>query len=278
MFRRFITTFLLATAITAIPSGRSVASDVLNISVGLSRDAGVFLQEYWEDDRPFYAVLNETREPAHLVVCEWEPRSGPGDVIAEWHVPPRTFIRTVAPYSTKYGRWNFRQALSNGSALGIFYAPASGFDLEGDRIVARSTLHLPGGRGGGIEMFHEVFPIVSGGVAAVDVRVEGLAGDLWFPKGPLASDPRIVSVLSVTSASLLVREGADAFVTNLGVTFTRSSRSLRVTYRAPIVESPTMAVIEVRNSACGRGSRSTSIRRYGVAVLPKETDRGNESD
>src|SRR5262245_50281222 len=56
------------------------------IAVGIPWDSTLFIQEYWSEGVPFYALANISQESATAALAEWSGSVG-GRLIGPWSLP-----------------------------------------------------------------------------------------------------------------------------------------------------------------------------------------------
>jgi hypothetical protein len=57
------------------------------VAVGLQSNYGIFIQEYWRDTKPYYAIANTTNNPVRVAIAEWID-GNVGNLLISWEIAP----------------------------------------------------------------------------------------------------------------------------------------------------------------------------------------------
>lgn len=169
-------------------SGRKI------VGVGLPGDRGVFLQEYWDTERPCYAVANISGAPIELNVSEWnDGRSG-----------NRLFSREIASNSVQFLEieepiMDYRGdllaiSLDQNSFLGLLKAPVRAHiqDRLGEFLTIDGLNGL-GARDANIRCWQDRLSFDGNEVISLILEIPGAAGTIFLNEGSDGNDlPRSV--------------------------------------------------------------------------------------
>ena len=125
--RLFLRLVLLTLAIDIAAMTHVENAECSQILIGL-RNRGVYVQEYWSGDEPYYAVANVTDSSVQLQfqnytykddgVRFYDDQYGP--IVAAWHVQ----ANQVGHYrASQFKSMNLVHVLSNGESLGLLVPP-----------------------------------------------------------------------------------------------------------------------------------------------------------
>jgi hypothetical protein len=59
------------------------------VAVGLSNKRGIFIQEYWLQAKPYYAIANTSGNPSKVVIAEWNGGKV-GNLLSSWEIAPHS--------------------------------------------------------------------------------------------------------------------------------------------------------------------------------------------
>jgi hypothetical protein len=219
--------------------------NAMSIGVGLHwRD--IFVQEYWEDGVPYYAIANFRDETVKISLFAWraegeaKPQAGP------WEIKAKSVLRVEAPRNLEGQLLSFR--LDDGQRLGHLSAPESGSTKPEDRYASYDGLNGSGGRHADLTCGQATPAFKSMGVIEIKLRIPARTGILKFKKAAQRRLPDCV----ITEATIRGAESETAGIsaddeyividTNKAA-LAAKLHTVTLRFAAPKVAQPTMFYI-----------------------------------
>ena len=227
----------------------------MTIGVGLSWQKNVFVQEYWQGGKGFYALANHTDAAVAITVA---PQRGGDKLAGPWQVPARGVLEVPVDGLPAAGllAWN----LGDGSSLGLLEAPRA--PTVGDAKVVVSTYGLSGsgGRDEKVWVETETPRVHVGDVITLQVKFAAPAAELMVKKEKLAG-------LKVVSDTLKVVEQPDGFTVDVSPVKAGTVQTVTISFTAPAAEKPAMQIVDTWLWTA-KGKAGHGVTR-GIVVLPK---------
>lgn len=185
------------------------------IAVGLPHDSAIFIQEYWADDTPFYAIANVSIDVATVSLAEWSGVVG-RHLIGAWAIPPKTVRHyDVRSLLTDYSGSLLAVSLNENPIHGLLKSPkapdqAADVDKPGV-ILTTYGLNGIGDRYAHLSCTQERLVYDAGRVVALALKIPENIGIISFkPDADVDSLPKAV-VVGATSNTLSVRTHGDSY-------------------------------------------------------------------
>lgn len=153
--------------------------NAMSIGVGLHwRD--IFVQEYWEDGVPYYAIANFRDETVKISLFAWRAEGEAKALAGPWEIKAKSVLRVEAPSNLEGQLLSFR--MEDGQRLGLLSAPESGSTKPEDRYASYDGLNGSGGRHADLWCEQAMPAFKSNGVIEIKVRIPARKGILKFKK------------------------------------------------------------------------------------------------
>jgi hypothetical protein len=215
------------------------------IAVGLPWDGTVFIQEYWSQGIPHYAIANGSTETAEIAVAEWHGVVG-RRLMGPWTVAPNTVqCCEIKHLVTDYSGSLIAVSLNTNPIYGLLRAPKplSGLidweKLEG--ILTIEGLNGTGDRNANIRCLQPQLVFDPGQTISLKLQIPENIGTLFFEEtGPPGRLPQ-ATVTGVTSNTLSVEVRDGSFVVGVQQMPGPAIHEIALAVKIPEVEVETMA-------------------------------------
>lgn len=229
------------------------------IAVGLDWRQNYFIQEYWQDGKPFFLIANQTDTDNTVAVTDHKAQGPVKTLAGPWPVKAHQIVTVDA--TALVGQELVGVQLGNGTGLGLVNAPvAPPAELKATGLL--STYGLNGSGGRQLDAWVETQgPLLTGGTTTeVRLHLPASAGELVITK---ENNPGI----KVAAEGLKVVETAKDFTLDVQhPAQAAASYTVVLTLPLPAVKQPTMVVLDTWLWAPGRQGGHGVTR--GLAVLP----------
>jgi hypothetical protein len=210
----------------------------MSIGVGLQwKD--VFVQEYWQGGKAYYAIANFREEPVTITVSGWQAEDAPqpqvvrkeiqvqgnnvvrveigaqvtvagtvqagpakvekGTSAGPWQIPAKSVMRVEAPQAEAGKLLSFQVS---GKSLGLLSAPQAGETQAAGKCLTYDGLNGSGGRHTNLWCEQDAPTVKSGGVIELKLQIPARSGTLTFKKE--AGDP----TPNIAIGKVLIREAS----------------------------------------------------------------------
>jgi hypothetical protein len=215
------------------------------IAVGLPWDGTVFIQEYWSQGIPHYAIANVSNETAEVAVAEWHGVVG-RRLMGPWTVAPNTVqCWEIKDLVTGYSGSLIAVSLNTNPIYGLLRAPKplSG-PIDWDKLEGILTiegLNGTGDRNANIRCWQPQLVFDPGQTISLKLQIPENIGTLFFeqtrPPGRLPQ----ATVTGVTSNTLSVEVRDGSFVVVVQQMPGPAIHEIALAVKIPEVEVETMA-------------------------------------
>lgn len=217
------------------------------IAVGLRWDSALFIQEYWTEGIPFYALANVSREAATVALVEWSGVLG-RRLIGPWTLPPGSVRRyDVSALQREYSGSLIAVSLNETHLHGLLKPPKSAPDLVGPvvpgRILTSYGLNGVGDRYSNLCCLQETLILNSGQTIPLMFRVPEEIGIVSF--NDASRDGRLPQafVTGATSETLSVETQGTSYVLGAREKRKAAFHEFRLEVKLPEVGTETMAAL-----------------------------------
>lgn len=247
--------FLTGAILTATMFGQQPAqADV--IGIGLDWRKNIFVQEYWSEGKPFYAIANKTDTDQTLTCLAYQGKAKLSD---PWKVPAHSVVHVDA--SALVGKDLLQFDLASGGSLGLMASPTTPKEFPKAPIVSYDGLNGSGGRHADIWVEQDAKTFESGKPVELRIQIPSDRAELIVKKGEL-------DAIEVSSESLPVAPGKDDSFT---LDFSKPVKPQEVhtvvlKFTAPEVETATSLTIDTWLWAKGKKGGHGITR--GIVIEP----------
>jgi hypothetical protein len=241
-------------------------ADASLIAVGLPwKD--VFVQEYWKDGAPRYAIANFRKEDIVVSVCAGREQEGLKPLAGPWKVKAGAIVHVDAP---KGQTGLLSVVLGDGKSLGLISAPQSGQGQPKEKYVSYDGLNGSGGRHTDLWCEQDALTVKSGGVIELTLKLPANAGILKYTKVKEERNPAIaVSKATVKEAvsetALITADDKSITIDTKKPAKPAPMHTVTVRFEAPKVAEPMMVYVDgwlAKSEGSGHGMTR------GVVVVP----------
>jgi hypothetical protein len=215
------------------------------IAVGLPWDGTVFIQEYWSQGIPHYAIANVSTVPAEVAVAEWHGVVG-RRLMGPWTVAPNTVhCCEIEDLVTGYSGSLIAVSLNTNPIYGLLRAPQplSG-PIDRDKLEGVLTiegLNGTGDRNANIRCWQPQLVFDPGQTISLKLQIPENIGTLFFEETRPPGRPSQATVTRVTSNTLSVEARDGSFVVGVQQTPGPAVHEIALTVKIPEVEVETIA-------------------------------------
>lgn len=215
------------------------------IAVGLPWDGPVFIQEYWSQGVPHYAIVNGSTVAEEVAVAEWHGVVG-RRLMGPWTVAPNTaHCCEIEDLVAGYPGSLIAVSLNNNPIYGLLRAPKPPSDpvdrdkLEG--VLTIEGLNGTGDRNANIRCWQPRLVFDPGQATSLKLRVPENIGTLFFEEtSPPGGLPQ-ATVTGVTSDTLSVEGRDGSFVVGVEQMPGSAVHEIALAVKIPEVEVEPMA-------------------------------------
>jgi len=224
----------------------------------------IFIQEYWKDGTPHYAIANFGKEA--IKISAFAGRA-PAAVAGPWEVEAGAIVHVEAPEG-QTGLLTLR--LDGEKHLGLIGAPRAGATQPKGKCATYDGLNGSGGRHTDLWCEQDTVTFKSGGVIELTLKVPANAGIIKYKKGGGQPSGKIaISKAAIKEAvSDTARITADDKVITIDVKKPdkqAAMHTIAVRFDAPKVEEATMVFTDGWLQKSGRSGHGIT---RGVVVAP----------
>ncbi len=217
------------------------------IAVGLPFDSGIFIQEYWTQGIPHYAIANASTEAATISIVEWNREPG-RQLLGHWTVLPGTVQHyDIQNVVDGYAGSLVCVSLNETPVYGLLKSPqppSEPFDWDkADGILTTYGLNGIGDRHSNLQCLQEEMAFDSGQICALTLKIQRDAGIITFKSAKISQRLPQAMVESVTSVTLSVEQEGDSYIIGRKQTPGFHLNEVRLSVRLPLVEAETMAAL-----------------------------------
>ncbi|QDU95892.1 hypothetical protein [Lignipirellula cremea] len=226
------------------------------IGIGLDWRKNIFVQEYWSEGKPYYAIANKTDSDQTIVCVAYR---GQAKLAGPWKAPANSVVHVDA--SPLIGKDLVQFDLEGGSSLGLMAAPPAPGDIPQAPVVSFDGLNGSGGRHTDIWVEQNATTFTSGKPVELRMQIPGTQGELMVKKGDLPAIEVVCDTLKVTPG----KNGG--FTLDFAKpTKAQDVHTVVLKFVAPTVKSPTMLTVD--NWLWAQGKRGGHGITRGVVVEP----------
>lgn len=231
------------------------------IGVGLDFRKGIFVQEYWQDGKPYYAIANLGKEKTTISVADWKTGAvlaGPWDLMAQT-------VRHVDA-STVRGDALVRFQLADGSALGLLMPPTPPPNPVKGSLATYDGMNGSGGRQ--VELWCEqaVPAFKTGEIIELALKLPTGAGVIKYTTKPENGNVVQLPLLEASCETLPVKNvGNEYQILASKPLKAEKLHTVTLRFRAPTVAAPTMVMLSGWRMLSNGGGHGIT---RGVVVMP----------
>jgi len=232
------------------------------IGVGLDFRTGVFVQEYWQNGKPYYALANLGKEGVQISVNDW--KSGAA-LAGPWGVQSQSVTHVDASKLPANGLVRFQ--LANGKALGLLNVPMPPA-ASGKNVATFEGMNGSGGRHNELWCEQEKLAYSADEVIDLKLLVPGGAGIIKYSTKAEEGAILQLPLLEATCETLpITRMGDQVQILASKPLKKQALHTITLRFRAPMASTPTMVMVSGwRAISTGAGHGITR----GIVVLPKK--------
>ncbi len=239
------------------------------IAVGLPWDAGLFIQEYWFQGIPHYAIANVSSEDIEVCLAEWTGVVGQR-LAGPWRLAPhKVLCREIQALATSYIGALVAVSLNQNPIHGLLKAPRPlPFPTRWDksnRIVTLDGLNGTGDRNTNLYFIQEKLVLDSDQIISLILQIPAKIGIISFKPTRIPGGLPQASVIRAESDSLSVEERDNVLLIGEQEISAANYHEVRLRVKLPEVKAETMAVILGR-LACPSGAGFSFAR--GLVTSP----------
>ena len=228
------------------------------IAVGLPWDAGLFIQEYWFQEIPHYAIANVSNKTVEVGLAEWtgvvgEPLTDP------WRLEPNTVLcRELDSLATSYSGALIAVSLNQNPIQGLLKAPqplaCSKRWKKSNRFITLDGLNGTGDRNANLCFIQEKLVLDSGKTYSLMLQIPANIGTISFKQTGIPGGLPQASIIRAESNSLSVEERDSIIFIGEQEISAANYHEVILTVNLPEVEAETMTVVLGRlDSPSGAG-------------------------
>jgi len=237
------------------------------IAVGLPWDNGVFIQEYWSQGVPHYAMVNVSNEAAEVSVAEWNGRVG-RRLMGPWTVAPHSVqCCAIQDLVIGYSGPLIAVSMNNNPVYGLLKAPQPPAGLlkweKVEGILTVDGLNGTGDRHANLWCLQQQLIFDPGQVISLTLQVPENTGTLVFEETSLSGHLPQGVVIGATSKTLSVEVRDKSFIIGAQESPGTARHAVALAVKIPEVEVETLVAI-VGRVACRSGAGFSLAR--GVIV------------
>lgn len=225
------------------------------IGVGLDWRQNVFVQEFWQEGKALYAIYNGRSEPITLKMSDVQFVNVPGTEsfraiegkeLASWDLKGKEVLFVDAPMKPAGDELRFlKLRVAEGPQLGLLTFPSAPASLPKGKIITSDGINGSGGRQPNVSYEQDSLTFKSGG--AIELRLSLPAGGqtATFKKKKSFDNPIEAIIEEAECATLPIQTGKEEIVIEASKPFKAvETHTVTLRFKAPKVDSPTMAVID----------------------------------
>jgi hypothetical protein len=234
------------------------------IGIGLDFRKGLFVQEYWQDGKPHYALANLGAEGVRITVTD---RKSGAVLAGPWEVKARSVAHVEA--GKVAGNDLVQFTLANGSSLGLLTAPVPPAQQAKGVLTTSDGMNGSGGRHAEIWCEQARPTFKSEELIELKLVVPANAGIIKYSTKQEENRTIVhVPLVEADCATLPVEKvGAELHIRTNQPLKDEPRHTVTLRFKAPRVTAPTMVMVtgwRALNNAGGHG-----ITR-GIVVLPMD--------
>lgn len=244
--RRIVLSFALLLGLPALSSASQIA-------IGLDFRQNIFIQEYWQDGKPRYAIFNNRAENLKITVCDVVFMNVPtterfqaveGKELASWEFKGKGVLFVDAPMVPARHYLRFR--IAGGAPLGTLSSPVSPTDLPKGKIVSNDGLNASGGRRQNVVCQQDSLTFKSGGVIEVNLKVSAGGSEIITFKKTKGMDTPVEALISEARCdTLTIKDTKEAVTIDATKPLKEAAvHTVTLKFKAPKVDAATMVVID----------------------------------
>lgn len=228
------------------------------IPVGLPWDAGLFIQEYWFQEIPHYAMVNISQETVEVGLAEWTGVVGQ-PLTTVWRLEPNKVIcHELASLANSYSGELIAVSLNQNPIHGLLKAPqplpcSKRWDKL-NRFATLDGLNGTGDRNANLCFIQEKLILDSGKTYSLMLQLPANIGTISFEQTSIPGGLLQASVIRAESNSLSVEERDSILFIGEREISAANYQEVILTVNLPEVEAETMTVVLGRlDSPSGAG-------------------------
>jgi hypothetical protein len=229
--------------------GLSNASQIL---IGLDWRQNVFIQEYWQDGKPRYAIYNNRAENLKITVSDLRFVTPPGTErfqavegkeLASWEFKGKGVLFVDAPMVPAGHYLRFR--IAGGAQLGTLSSPTSPTNLPKGKIVSNDGINGSGSRRQNVVYQQDALTFKSDGVIEVQLRLSAGGETITFKKTKGTETPVEALISEARCETLSIKDTNEAITIDVSKPLKEAAvHTVTLKFKAPKVDTSSMAVID----------------------------------
>lgn len=238
---------IILTLVLALPT----LANASQIAIGLDWRQNVFVQEFWQDGKPRYAIYNSRPGAIKITVNDVQFVTLPGTESfqavegkerANWEVKGKGVAFVDAPTAPASARLQYlRFRIADGPRLGVLTFPVPPADLPKGKIVSCDGINGSGGRRQNVCYEQDALTFKSDGIIEVKLKLPAVS----FRKKKSIDNPAEALISEAECATLPIQASAEAIVIDVSKPLKAvAMHTVTLRFRAPNVDAPTMVVID----------------------------------
>jgi hypothetical protein len=247
------------------------ASNV-TVGVGIDPKKGVFIQEYWRGENPFYAIANLRKVPVKIKISEWVNKQVGKHLIGPVEVDANAVVRARAA-SIGAERELVAVSLDDGTLLGLLRGPGKPLVVEDDRIRTIDGLNGLGGKRRDVICVQDELAYAPGQEFKLYLTIPDRIGKAQLSKTHTFTSYSPSTLIDVTSDSVPVTQDDRGYAIDAtSATRAKESHVIALRVKAPQKAPPAMLTINGRITT-PQGAGFSFTRGIPLELPP----RGSES-
>ncbi|MFP5265170.1 MAG: hypothetical protein ACLGJB_25055 [Blastocatellia bacterium] len=207
------------------------------IAVGLPWDAKLFIQEYWSQGMPYYAIANFRNEDVKITLAEWKGAVGKS-LMPSWVIPPQAIVcEDVKALMDGYAGTLVALALNDNVVHGLLRAPQppSGITdwVDTSEVITTEGLNGTGSRDSNISCLQPKLVLTHGQDVYLTLRVPHGIGTIILQESRLPDYLPHVKVVGVISKTLSIDKDSDRIIIDAGKTLGPAFHKISIEVRVP---------------------------------------------
>ena len=252
----------------AVLAGASFVHDASAMSIGVGLQwREVFVQEYWVDGSPHYAIANFGKTDLKISMYPYRAAHGAKAIAGPWEVKAGSVTQVEAPGGLK-GLVALK--LADGKHLGLLGPPKGPATQPKGKYISYDGLNGSGGRHLNLWCEQDALTFKSGGVIELKLAIPAGAGLIKYKKDPGNASSKLpikkVAIREAVSETARITSD-DKLITidTKNPVKQAKAHSIIVRFDAPKVTTATMAYADGWLQSSGRGGHGIT---RGVIVVP----------
>jgi hypothetical protein len=233
------------------------------IAVGLPWEGGVFLQEFWREGTPFYAVANRADDPVEVSVGEWTGKVGQR-IAGPWQVASNSVqCCDIQDLAREYAGDLVCISL-NGRPHGLLRAPRPP-DFSPDWAATHEILTIDGLNGlgtrtSGLLVRQPRLEFRSGEIVTLVLQTPSKLGSVIFNAKDRPSLPEQIDVVEARTDANSVEKRGDLLIVGVSGEADAGHPTVTLSARMPRVQHDTLCCL-TGNVSSGPGGPTFSFAR-----------------